>query len=119
MTDQVRRRWRDYVTATGRRPVREFIMGLPRPDRAQVAAAMRDIRLGGLPLARHVRGDIYEVRVSSERQEFRILFATEGRRSQVLLSLGAFSKKTQKTPAPKIALAEQRLADWRSRRPRR
>lgn len=70
-------------------------------------------------MARHLRGDIYEVRASTDRHEFRILFATEGKRSQVLLSLEAFSKKTQKTPSPKIALAEQRLADWRNRGRRR
>jgi phage-related protein len=32
-----------------------------------------------------------------------------------LLAVEAFSKKTQKTPAAKVALAEQRLRDWRSR----
>ncbi len=46
---------------------------------------------------------------------FRVLFATEGRRGQVLLSLEGFSKKTQKTPSAKIRLAERRLADWRRR----
>ena len=39
----------------------------------------------------------------------------QGRYSQVLLALEAFSKKTQRTPPPKIELAEKRLADWRSR----
>jgi phage-related protein len=109
------RRWRDYVTATGRRPVREFIVKLPADDHAEVAAAMREVKDEGLTAARHVRGDIYEVRASGKDQEFRVLFATEGRRSQILLSLEAFSKKTQKTPPPKIAVAERRLADWRRR----
>jgi phage-related protein len=48
-----------------------------------------------------------------------LLFATEGRRSQILLALKAFEKKSQRTPPGTIALAETRLADWRSRaRPR-
>ncbi|MGH2750085.1 MAG: type II toxin-antitoxin system RelE/ParE family toxin [Actinomycetota bacterium] len=109
------RRWRDYVTANGRRPVLEFFAKLSAEDHAQVAAAMRDVKEKGLIVARHVRGEIYEVRASGVDQEFRVLFATEGRRSQVLLSLEAFSKKTQKTPPPKIVLAERRLADWRRR----
>ncbi|MGH3031715.1 MAG: type II toxin-antitoxin system RelE/ParE family toxin [Gaiellaceae bacterium] len=46
---------------------------------------------------------------------FRVLFAAEGRRDQVLLSLEGFSKKTRKTPLEKIRLAERRLADWRRR----
>jgi hypothetical protein len=34
----------------------------------------------------------------------------------MLLGLVAFNKKTQKTPDRHIALAEDRLKDWRSRR---
>jgi phage-related protein len=80
-----------------------------------VVAAMRDVREAGLAAARHLRGEIYEVRADGARQTFRILFAPEGRRSQVLLALDGFSKKTQKTPPEKIQLAERRLADWRRR----
>lgn len=116
MTERVvQRRWRDYRTAAGRRPVHEFITDLSLEDQAEIAAAMRDVRTDGLEVARHVRGEIYEVRASGEQEEFRILFATEGTRSQVLLSLEAFSKKTRKTPPPKITLADRRLADWRKR----
>ena len=44
------------------------------------------------------------------------IFALEGRRGLVLLALAGFTKKTPKTPPDVIALAERRLADWRSRR---
>lgn len=116
MTERiVQRRWRDYRTAAGKRPVKEFIMNLSDEDRAEVSIAMREVRLQGLSAARHLRGDIYEVRATGAQEEFRILFATEGKLRQVLLSLEAFSKKTRKTPPPKIELAEQRLADWRRR----
>ncbi len=90
-------------------------MSLSDEDRAEVATAMAEVRLEGLSAARHLRGDIYEVRATGAQEEFRILFATEGRLSQVLLSLEAFSKKTRKTPPPKIELAERRLADWKRR----
>ena len=113
MSAETRRRWRDYRSAAGRRPVKEFIDGLSDNDAAAVAAAMRDVRDAGLAVARHLRGEIYEVRADGDRQTFRILFAPEGRRSQVLLALEGFSKKTQKTPPEKIQLAERRLADWR------
>ena len=76
---------------------------------------MRDVAQDGLVAARHLRGDIYEVRASGDRQAFRVLFANEGRRGQILLALEAFSKKTQRTPAPQMELAERRLADWRAR----
>jgi len=65
--------------------------------------------------SRSMAGDIYEVRADGDRQTFRILFAAEGKSSQVLLSLDGFSKKTQRTPPEKIRLAERRLADWRRR----
>jgi phage-related protein len=112
---QHRRWWRDYRTPAGRRPVRDFIAHVSLEDRAKILAAMRRVAETGPRVARHLRGDIWEIRVEGQRQAFRILFASEGRFSHVLLSLDAFSKKTQKTPTGKIELAEQRLADWRSR----
>ena len=109
------RRWRDYRTAAGKRPVREFIRDLSDDDAAAVLAAMAAARAKGLGAARHLRGDIYEVRADGDRQTFRILFANEGKASQILLSLEGFSKKTQRTPPEKVRLAERRLADWRRR----
>ena len=86
-----RRRWRFYETAAGRRPVRDFLDDLSGDDLAAVLAAMRDVARHGLAIARHVRGDIYEVREDGNRQTFRILFSAL------------------------IELAERRLADWRGR----
>lgn len=115
MSTEPKRRWRDYRTAAGRRPIKDFIDGISDTDAAAVVAAMRDVRDVGLAAARHLRGQIYEVRADGDRQTYRILFAPEGRRSHVLLALEGFSKKTQKTPPEKIRLAERRLADWRRR----
>jgi Phage derived protein Gp49-like (DUF891) len=54
-------------------------------------------------------------RDAGERVVYRLLFAVEGERAQILLSLSAFKKKTQATPPEQIKLAERRLRDWRSR----
>jgi hypothetical protein len=54
-----RRRWRDYRTPSGRRPVKETLDGLSDDDLASVAAALREIRDHGLRAARHLEGDIY------------------------------------------------------------
>lgn len=105
----MRRRWRDYRTPSGRRPIREFIEGLPDADAASVLAGMSDVRERGLEAARHLRGDIWEVRVSGERVIYRILFAEEGRAGQVLLSLHAF-KKTRRTPPEAIISCMRCLA---------
>jgi phage-related protein len=76
---------------------------------------MKEVATDGLTAARHLRGAIYEVRADAERASYRILFAVEGKRGQVLLALEAVAKQTRKTPPSAIALAERRLKDWRSR----
>lgn len=110
-----RPRWRDYRTPAGHSPVKAFLSALPDDARAEVIAAMKDVRDNGMVAARHLRGDIYEVRASHNRIEYRVLFASEGQRSSVFLSLEAFNKTTQRTPPDRIDLAVTRLRDWRSR----
>ncbi|MBJ7610649.1 MAG: type II toxin-antitoxin system RelE/ParE family toxin [Candidatus Dormibacteraeota bacterium] len=112
---ETRRQWRDYRTAGGQRPVHKFIAGLSVADAVAVAAAMKDVRAEGPSAARHLRGDIYEVRADAEHATYRVLFSAEGRWSHVLLALEAFSKKSPATPPRLIVLAEKRLRDWRSR----
>lgn len=110
-----KRRWRDYETSAGRRPVKDFVSDLTDEDAAAVIAGMREVRELGLRAARHLDGDIWEVRIVGNRVIYRVLFAEEGERGRVLLALEAFTKKTQKTPPKVISLAKRRLADWRRR----
>jgi len=111
----IRRRWRDYKTPSGRSPVEGFIDKLSDSDAAAVLAGMEEVRDRGLRAARHLDGDIWEVRVDGDRVIYRILFAEEGSRGQILLALDGFNKKTQKAPPATIELAKRRLADWRRR----
>jgi phage-related protein len=102
--------------------VKEFLDELTDDELAAVVAGMKDVAERGLPAAKHLRGDLYEVRADASTRSFRVLFSAEGRFSQVLLSLTAFAKKTQKTPLRELERAETRLRDWRDRgtgRPRR
>jgi hypothetical protein len=48
----VRRRWRDYKTASGRSPVEEFIEELSNTDAAAVLSGMQEVRDLGLGAAR-------------------------------------------------------------------
>ena len=93
----------------------EFIREVSDLDKAAILAAMTEVRQEGTRAARHLAGDIYEVRADGERVIYRVLFAGEGKQSQVLLALVAFKKKTQKTPPEQIRLAQRRLRDWRAR----
>jgi len=110
-----RRQWRFYETAGGAKPVRAFLDELPSADAAEVVAAMKYLAVEGMRAARHLRGDIWEVRVDGANRTYRVLFSSEGRFGQVLLALEGFTKKTQKTPARTIDLAARRLADWKKR----
>ncbi|TMK26088.1 MAG: type II toxin-antitoxin system RelE/ParE family toxin [Actinobacteria bacterium] len=109
------RRWRDYRTAGGARPVSDYILALPDRDRAAIAVAMRAVVTEGRRVARHLRGPIYELRADGVDESYRVLFAAEGKKSRILLALEAISKRTQHTPKHVLDLAERRLADWRRR----
>jgi len=112
---RVTHRWRDYRTASGRRPIKDFLSGLSSEDLAAVVAAMSEVRRCGLVVARHLDGEIYEVRADGKAVTYRVLFAPQGKRQQILLSLVAFKKKTKKTPSGAIRLAKSRLRDWKNR----
>lgn len=115
MSRQHHRQWRDYQTPGGSRPVKEFLAKLTDEEVAAIAAGMRDVKQRGLVAARHLRGEIYEVRADAATRSFRLLFSCEGRYSQVLLALSIYEKRTQQAPPREIALAEKRLSDWRMR----
>ncbi|MCC7073185.1 MAG: type II toxin-antitoxin system RelE/ParE family toxin [Deltaproteobacteria bacterium] len=112
-----RRHWRFYRTATGGEVVSKELDALRADAAAALVAEMRVVARLGLKDsgARHLRGDIWEVRADSDEVTLRALFAKQGRFGQVLLALHVFPKKTQQTPPQKIELAEKRLADWTSR----
>ena len=108
------RRWRHFATARGHRPTHDYLLQLHPEERLAAISEMRRVSTLGLSEARHLRGEIYEVRVRA-RVAHRILFAREGRHGHILLALHAFAKTTQQTPRHHLELAERRLRDWRSR----
>ena len=63
----------------------------------------------GMPHSRHVRGKLWELRIATGREDYRILYvAAIGRR---FFLLHAFPKKTAKTPERELAIAERCLAE--------
>ena len=107
--------WRDYRTPGGARPVKEFLAKLTDGEVATIAAGLRDVKDRGTMAARHLQGDIYEVRADAATRSFRLLFSCEGKYRQILLSLSVYEKRTQKAPTQEIELAEKRLKGWRAR----
>lgn len=107
--------WRVYSDQAGRTPLREFLDGLPARDAATVVAAMNLVALGRRA-AKPLHGQpLFEVKCHAGGQQYRVIFATEGRRSQVLLAVDGFSKKGAEMQQRHIDRAAGRLADWRER----
>lgn len=105
--------WRLYRTAAGADPVADFLASVSIEDRRAILAAMSEVRLEGLCAARHLRGDLYEVRTRTPTGQFRVLFSQESR--SVMLALLAYAKSSRRAPQRVLELAEQRLHDWRQR----
>ena len=102
-----------YRSAAGNEPVREWLKNLPMPDRKSIGEDIAYVQFKwpiGKPRVDHLHGAVWEVRTSLSNRIARTLFAVEG--STMILRHG-FIKKTQKTPASEIALAERRFKEWK------
>jgi phage-related protein len=95
--------------------VKAYLDRLADEEVAAIVAGMKEVAERGLVAARHLRGDIYEVRADARTRSFRLLFSNEGHTGRILLSLSGFEKRSQKTPERELAVAERRLRDWRAR----
>jgi phage-related protein len=106
-----------YATATGNSPVRDFLDDLPEKQAAKVVAAVDYLGHMGpalqRPHAAHLRGKLWELRVSWARLEYRVLYAFLAQKNIVLLH--AFAKKSDAVPAREIRTAEVRLGDFENR----
>ena len=105
-----------FGSGQGREPVREFLKALPKADRRVIGEDIRTAEYGwpiGMPICGHLGAKLYEVRSTSGRREYRVLFSVYGKR---MILLHAFVKKTQKTPQREIAVALQRRKEMEDRR---
>ena len=106
-----------YPSASGRFPVREFLDRLPEKNQAKIAAALDYLaQLGSelrRPHAAHVRGKLWELRVSRARSEYRLLYYF--RKREVVVVLHGILKKRQALPNKEIETAEGRMTDYENR----
>ncbi|HMT07852.1 MAG TPA: type II toxin-antitoxin system RelE/ParE family toxin [Pyrinomonadaceae bacterium] len=108
-----------YKTANGECPVDDFLNSLSTKQFEKVTWVLSIIRELPLISRQYFKklvntDDIWEVRIDSGSDTFRILgFMEKG--NFVILTNG-FTKKTEKTPPNEIKLAEKRKKDYESRR---
>ena len=98
-----------FQTETGREPVREWLLSLPRALRRIIGEDIKSVQFGwplGMPLVRKLDRGLWEVRIRLPDGIARILFTTG---EQQMILLHGFIKKSQKTPAEELALAKTRL----------
>lgn len=100
---------RFYALASGRRPVREWLLALARDDRRIVGRDIQKVEFGwpiGMPYCRSLGSGLWEVRSDlTSGRIARVIFCIVG--AEMLL-LHGFEKRMQKTPKHDLDLALRR-----------
>jgi phage-related protein len=104
-----------YKTKAGNEVVLNFIRGLPANDKKTIGEDLATLQHGyplGMPMCRHLVGDLWELRSSMpSKREARLIYFYHSASSNIVVVHG-FIKKTQKTPANDIDLAQKRRAEF-------
>jgi len=98
---------------SGREPVRSWLKGLSPEDRKIIGEDIKTLQFGwpiGMPLARKMAADLWELRSRTTSGIARIFFTVFEDR---IVLLHGFAKKSTKTPTKELALAKRRLAKLR------
>lgn len=98
-----------YQLPSGKEPVRDWLVELPKEDRAVIGADIATAEYGwpiGMPLCRSLGDGLWEIRSTLPSHRIaRVIFCVVGARMVLLHGL---IKKTQKTTPEDIALAKKR-----------
>jgi phage-related protein len=100
-----------YRTEAGNEPVRDWLKSLEREQRKLIGEDIKTAQFGwplGMPLIRKLEKNLWEVRSHLPDGIARVIFTL---REPYLVLLHGFIKKTQKTPATKLATARKRLSN--------
>ncbi len=90
-------------------PVRDWLKSLTKEERTEVGGDIQSVQFGwplGMPLVKHLQGDLWEVRTQLASRIARVIFAVEG---NTMYLLHGFINRTP-TEAPKTAPADLALA---------
>jgi len=107
-----------YETTRQRCPVQEFIDSLDARSKARVARAIDLLeRFGialGMPYAKHVEGELWELRTRVGTSQYRIIYFLFT--DKVFILLHGFAKKSGRIPERDLKAARDRRDDFLSRR---
>ena len=102
-----------YATEQGNEPVRQWLKLQSTVDKKRIGEDIKTVQFGwplGMPLVKHLDGDIWEVRIHLSKSIARVLFVLE-KNSMVLIH--SFIKKQQKTLKSDLDLAKDRVKKLR------
>ncbi len=97
-----------FRTASGNEPVREWLIELTKEEKRLIGEDIKTVQYRwplGMPLVRHLRDQIYEVRTHLPSRIARTFFFAA---PDAIILLHGIIKKTQQTPADDLALAIKR-----------
>jgi phage-related protein len=101
-----------FETASGKEPVRDWLLGLDAESRRIVGRDIATAEFGwpvGMPLSRNLGGGLFEIRSNiSGKRIARVIFEVNGGR---MILLHGFVKKSQKTPKADLDLARRRAKE--------
>jgi phage-related protein len=104
-----------YKTEQGNEPVREWLQQLSSTDKKRIGEDMKTVQFGwplGMPLVKHLDGDIWEVRIVLSKRIARVLFVLD---TNSMVLIHGFIKKQQKTLKADLDLAKDRVKKLRGR----
>ena len=108
-----------YETEAGESPVQDFLCNLPVKVQAKALwtiELVKELKVVPINYLKKLvnTDDIWEIRISSNTNIYRILCFWDG--NTLLVLNHAFQKKTQKTAKQAIKIAEKRKADYLRRK---
>lgn len=102
-----------YESNSGKKPALKFLKSLQTKDKAKILACLESIEELGLKTPRvtfrQIRGQLWEIKISSQSGGFRIFYITIS--SDNLVLLHAYKKQSQKAPKKEIETAEKRMKE--------
>lgn len=104
-----------YKTEQGNEPVRQWLQLLSPADKKRIGEDIKTVQFGwplGMPLVKHLDGDIWEVRIHLSKSIARVLFVLD---KNLMILIHAFIKKQQKTLKSDLDLAKDRVKKLRKR----
>jgi len=102
-----------FETASGKQPVREFILDQTKEDQKEIGSDVRIVQDNfpvKPPLVKKIKSELWEIRSTIKDGISRVFFTFH---NEMIILLHAIVKKSQKTPPKEIAVAIERLKEFK------